>query len=111
MQGCTGAPGSLRIGCSQIQWITSNFTRLLAGLRGLGQCPLRNSISGQSKPEAMARGKGGNAYYDDDDYDDGYDDYDYDEEYEEEFEVLAVANASDAGVLVLRRPIESSMFC
>jgi hypothetical protein len=35
----------------------------------------------------MARGKGGNAYYDDDDFDDGYDDYDaddYAEEYEEE---------------------------
>lgn len=46
----------------------------------------------------MARGKGGNAYYDDDDYDDGYDDYDYDEEYEEEFEVPAAANASAAGV-------------
>lgn len=32
---------------------------------------------------SMARGKGGNAYYDDDDMDDGYDDWDYDEYAEE----------------------------
>lgn len=51
----------------------------------------------------MARGKGGNAYYDDDDFDDGYDDYDaddYAEEYEEEAapqkvmrQICAVASA------------------
>lgn len=50
----------------------------------------------------MARGKGGNAYYDDDDYDDGYDDWDYDEYADEEVETPAAEVAMARHLLLCK---------